>query len=119
MMPHAAHNQRVSAQTHMAVFSCWSVDRQSCSVLGRRRGADVAFAGGGSSVLAVAGADDRGGCVMLLDTLAPPASAAIARINCSHVRGMSCSLSADSLDLSPAQDWNWTLHRWLLKARSA
>lgn len=45
----------------------------------------MAFAGGGSSVLAVAGADDRGGCVMLLDTLAPPASAAIARINCSHV----------------------------------
>ena len=52
----------------------------------RRRGADVAFAGGGSSVLAVAGADERGGCVMLLDTLAPPASAAIARINCPHVR---------------------------------
>jgi len=51
-----------------------------------RRGADVAFAGGGSSVLAVAGADERGGCVMLLDTLAPPASAAIARINCSHAR---------------------------------
>jgi hypothetical protein len=37
-------------------------------------------------VLAVAGADERGGCVMLLDTLAPPASAAIARINCLHVR---------------------------------
>ncbi len=46
----------------------------------------MAFAGGGSSVLAVAGADDRGGCVMLLDTLVPPAAAAIARINCSHVR---------------------------------
>ena len=46
----------------------------------------MAFAGGGSSVLAVAGADERGGCVMLLDTLAPPASAAIARINCTHVR---------------------------------
>ena len=46
-----------------------------------KRGADIAFAGGGSSLLAVAGADERGGAVILVDTLAPAASARIARLH--------------------------------------
>ena len=69
----------------MMLFGAVLLVKQVLFYANRRRGADVAFAGGGSSVLAVAGADERSGCVMLLDTLAPPASAAIARINCSHV----------------------------------
>ena len=54
-------------------------------VLGRR-GADIAFVAGGSSLLAVAGADERGGAVILVDTLAPPASARIARLHGHQVR---------------------------------
>lgn len=55
-----------------------------------RRGADIAFAGGGSSLLAVAGADERGGAAILIDSLARPASSRIARLHGHQV----CSFGA-------------------------